>query len=155
MKMIGWRVDRGLWNELDRVQRGMDELFTALAGSHRPVLEAPWRQARLFPLINLKEVDNSFVVTAEIPGMKADDLEIKVEGDTLTLKGERKPHDLAEGASYHRRERATGTFQRSLTLPTKIDTENVKAVYKDGVLNITLQKGKEALPKQITVTTES
>ncbi len=153
--MIGWRVDRGLWNELDRLQRGMDELFTALTGSRRPILEVPWRQARLFPLLNLKEVGNTYVLTAEIPGMKADDLEIKIEGDTLTLKGERKPHELAEGASYHRRERATGTFQRSLTLPAKIDPDNVKAVYKDGVLNITLEKEKEALPKQMTVTTES
>ena len=59
-----------------------------------------------------------------------------------------------KAASYHRRERATGTFQRSLTLPAKIDPENVKAIYKEGVLNITLQKEKEALPKQITVTTE-
>jgi len=152
--MIGWRVDRGLWNELDRLQRGMDELFTALSGYRKPTLEAPWRQARLFPLLNLREVENSYVITAEIPGMKTDDLEIKIEGDTLTLKGERKPHELGEGASYHRRERATGTFQRSLTLPTKIDPDNVKATYKDGVLNISLQKEKEALPKQITVTAE-
>ncbi|HTY25962.1 MAG TPA: Hsp20/alpha crystallin family protein [Desulfomonilaceae bacterium] len=153
--MLGWRIDRGpIWSEFDRLQRGVDELFTALTGYRKPTLEAPWRQARIFPLLNLKEIENSYVVTAEIPGMRTEDLEIKIEGDTLTLKGERKPHELNEGASYHRRERATGTFQRSLTLPTKIDSENVNATYKDGVLTVTLQKEKEALPKQIPVKTE-
>ncbi len=154
MKMMSWRIDRGHWSELDRLQRGMDELFTALSGYRKPTLEAPWRQARLFPLLNFREVENSYVITAEIPGMKTEDLEIKIEGDTLTLKGERKPHELGEGASYHRRERATGKFQRSLTLPTRIDPENVKATYKEGVLTINLQKEKEALPKQITVIAE-
>jgi HSP20 family protein len=153
--MFGWTIDRGpIWSEVDRLQRERDELYNALAGYRKPNLEAPWRQARLFPLLNLKQVEHSYVITAEVPGMKTDDLEIKIEGDTLTLKGERKPHDLTEGASYHRRERATGTFQRSLTLPTKIDSEKVKATYKDGVLTITLQQEKEALPKQIPVTGE-
>jgi len=153
--MFGWRTDRGpVWSEFDRLQRGMDDLFTALAGYRKPTLEAPWRRARLFPLLNLKQVENSYVITAEIPGMKTDDLEIKIEGDTLTLKGERKPQELAEGASYHRRERATGSFHRSLALPTKIDPENVNATYKDGVLTVTLEKEKETLPKQIPVKTE-
>jgi HSP20 family protein len=150
--MFRWRIARDpAWSEFDRLQRGMDELFTALSGHRRPLMEPPWREARLFPLLNVKEIDEAYVVTAEIPGMKNEDLEIKIEGDTLTLKGERKPIELGEGASYHRRERATGTFQRSLTLPRKVDPENVKATYKNGVLTITLKKEKAALPKQITV----
>ena len=153
--MFGWSTERGpIWSEFDRLQRGADDLFTALAGYRKPTLEAPWRRARLFPLLNLKQIENSYVITAEIPGMKTDDLEIKIEGDTLTLKGERKPLELDEGASYHRRERATGSFHRSLTLPTKIDPENVNATYKDGVLTVTLEKEKETLPKQIPVKTE-
>ena len=143
-----------LWGEFDRLQRGMDELFGALTGGRRPFQEPFWREARLFPLINVKEADTSFTVTAEIPGMKTDDLEIKVEGDLLTLKGERKPHELGEGASYHRRERATGTFQRSLTLPTRVDSENVAATYKNGVLTITLNKEPAAVPKQIKISSE-
>ena len=86
--------------------------------------------------------------------MKTDDLEIKIEGDTLMLKGERKPQGAGEEISYHRRERAAGTFQRSLTLPVKVDAENVSATYKDGILTVTLQKEKVALPRQITVKAE-
>ncbi len=86
--------------------------------------------------------------------MKSDDLEIKIEGDTLMLKGERKPQETGGEISYHRRERATGTFQRSLTLPSKVDAENVSATYKDGVLTVTLQKEKAAQPRQITVKAE-
>ena len=110
--MIGWRVDRGLWNELDRIQRGMDELFTALAGSHRPVLEAPWRHARLFPLINLKEVDNSFVVTAEIPGMKQNDISVSVSDNILTIKGEKKQEKEVKEENFHRVERIRACTQR-------------------------------------------
>ncbi len=86
--------------------------------------------------------------------MNSDDLEIKIEGDTLMLKGERKPQEIGEEIRYHRRERATGTFQRCLTLPGKVDAENVSATYKDGVLIVTLQKEKAALPREIVVHTE-
>ncbi len=107
----------------------------------------------MFPLLNVTETAESFVVTSEIPGMKTEDLEIKIEGDTLTLRGERRPEEMGQGASYHRRERALGAFQRSLTLPRKVDGEKVNASYKNGVLKITLAKEKEALPKQITIET--
>ncbi len=150
--MFRWRMGKDpVWSEFDRLQRDMDVLFRALSGSRRPQFEPPWREARLFPLLNVKELDDEYLVTAEIPGMKNEDLEIKIEGDTVTLKGERKPIELDEGASYHRRERATGTFQRSLTLPKKVDSENIKATYKNGVLTISLKKEKAALPKQIAV----
>jgi HSP20 family protein len=132
----------------------MDDLLNVVTGTRRPLLDPLWRGARLFPLLNVRDVDESFVVTAEIPGMKSEDLEIKIEGDTLTLKGERKPQEIGEEISYHRRERATGTFQRSLTLPSKVDAENVNATYKDGVLTVTLQKEKAAQPRQITVKSE-
>ncbi len=140
--------------QLHDLQNQMDDLFTALSGARRPVGERFWRTARLFPLLNVKQGANAYEVTAEIPGMKTEDLEIKVEGDTLTLKGERKPVDIEDDASYHRRERATGTFQRSITLPAKVDAEHVKATYKDGVLTVTLPLEKSALPKQITVSIE-
>lgn len=153
--MFRWRIGKDpLWGEFDRLQRGMDELFSALGGARKPAWEPFWREARLFPLLNVWEKDDSFVVTAEIPGMKTEDLEINVEGDTLTLKGERKPYDAGHGASYHRRERASGTFQRSLTLPGKVDPEQVKATYKDGVLTIALRKQPAAVPKQITIVAE-
>jgi HSP20 family protein len=153
--MIRWRLGRDpVWGEFDRLQREMNYLFNALTGTGKAFTDTLWSGAKLFPLLNVNEVDDHFVVTAEIPGMKTEDLEIKIEGDTLSLKGERKPCELSEGSSHHRRERATGAFQRSLTLPTRVDPEGVKATYKDGVLMINLRKEKTAVPKQITVTSE-
>jgi HSP20 family protein len=153
--MFRWRFGTDpTWRELERLQRSMDDLFNAVSGTRKPFLDPLWRGARLFPLLNVRDLDQSYVVTAEIPGMKSDDLEIKIEGDTLMLKGERKPQEAGEEISYHRRERATGTFQRSLTLPGKVDAENVSATYKDGILKVTLQKEKATLPRQITVKVE-
>ena len=79
---------------------------------------------------------------------------LRSKGDTLILKGERKAADVGEEASYHRRERATGTFQRSITLPTQIDSEHVRATYKNGVLTVLLPQEKSALPKQISISAE-
>jgi len=153
--MIRWRIGRDpLWNELDNLQRRMDDLMNAVS-PWRPSAELPlWGHARLFPLLNVKEAGAQYVVTGEIPGIKTGDLDIKIEGDTLTIKGERKAAEIGESASYHRRERALGMFQRSLTLPKTVDPDNVKATYKDGILTITLTKSAAATPRQITITSE-
>lgn len=150
--MFPWGMRRDpVWSEFERLQRGVDDLFAAVTGTRRPLTGPLWRPAPLFPLLNVRKVENTFVVTAEVPGLKTDDLEIKVEGDTLSLKGERKPYDAGSNASYHRRERASGTFQRSLTLPARVDPENVVASYKNGVLSITLPVEKPAEAKQIQI----
>ena len=150
--MYGWRFRRDpAWDEFDRLRREMDSLLGTVSTTRRHWWGSPWSETRLFPLLNVVETTESFVVTAEIPGMRTDDLEIKIEGDTLTLKGERQPDEVKEDASFHRRERATGAFQRSLTLPGKVDSEKVKAAYKNGVLTVTLSKEKAAQPRQITV----
>lgn len=153
--MFVWRTGRDpLWHEFDRLRNEMGTLFN-LMGSGRRTWPSPlWSETRLFPMLNVREMPESFVVTAEIPGMKTEDLEIKIEGDTLTLKGERKPEPVDSEASFHRRERATGAFQRSITLPGKVDSENVNASYKNGVLTVTLYKEKAAVARQITIKTE-
>lgn len=160
--MAPWRFGSDpLWSEFDRLRRGMDDLFTALTGSRsfsvprlRELPASLWPQGRLFPLLNVRQADDLYVVTAELPGLKSEDLEINVEGDTLSLKGERKPIELVEGASYHRRERASGKFHRSITLPTRVDADNVKATYKDGVLTVKLPIEKAVLPKHIAINAE-
>jgi HSP20 family protein len=153
--MFGWGLRRDpFWSEFTRIQRGLDDLARQMTGAGRSYFD-PWiRTARIFPLLNVVKTDNSFIITAEIPGIDPDDLEVKVEGDTLTLKGERKPEQLGEGVSYHRRERTSGTFHRSLSLPSNVESEEVKANYTDGILTITLPMAKAELPKQIAVTTE-
>jgi HSP20 family protein len=140
--------------QLSQLQREMDQLFDVMSGARRPLRESFWRTAKLFPPLNVVERGDAYHVTAEIPGIATEDLEIKIEGDTLTLKGERKPLELAEGGSFHRRERATGTFQRSITLPKKVDTEGVKATYKDGILTVTLPTERPAAAKQISIKSE-
>ncbi|MFH1116418.1 MAG: Hsp20/alpha crystallin family protein [Pseudomonadota bacterium] len=153
--MFGWRsVGDPSWAEFDRLRRGVDDLMTALSRGSRVPAAPLWAEARLFPLLNLSREGDTFVATAEIPGIKVEDLNVHVEGDTLTLKGERKPSSTAQGASFHRRERTSGTFQRSLVLPASIDAENVKANYKDGVLTVTLPMEKAALQRQISVSVE-
>lgn len=153
--MFGWRFGGDpVWSEFERLRRGMDDLMTALSSETRAAADPLWRGARLFPLLNLTREGDTFVVTAELPGTNVEDLNIHVEGDTLTLKGERKALNLGEGASFHRRERTSGTFQRSLALPQSIDAENVKANYKDGVLTVSLPIAKAVLPRQISVSVE-
>lgn len=153
--MYRWRLSRDpLWSDFEGLQKRMDDLMGVLSSVRTTAGSPLWTPTRLFPLVNVLDLGESFVVSAEIPGIKTDDLDIKFEGDTLSLKGERKPHDIGENSSYHRRERPSGTFQRSLTLPSSVDPEKVKATYKDGVLTVVLGKTTSASPKQITVTSE-
>lgn len=153
--LFSWGPRRDpFWAEFERLQRGVDDLFAALGGARRSVPGTIWRPASLFPLLNVRREGDVFTVTAEIPGMKIEDLDIKVEGDTLSLKGRRKHDEPGESFSYHRRERASGTFQRSLTLPTRVDAERVTATYKNGVLTITLPVEQAARAKQIAITQE-
>lgn len=147
------RMFRDPWSEFSDLEKRIGNLISFVSGQRR-VVDPLWSGARLFPLLNVRQIENDFVVTAEIPGMRKEDLELHVEGDTLSIKGERKPFELDTEASYHRRERATGTFQRSLTLPSRVDPDNVKATYKDGILTISLQKEKVAEAKQITISAE-
>ncbi|ROQ89568.1 Hsp20/alpha crystallin family protein [Desulfosoma caldarium] len=132
--------------EMDRLRREMDRLFAGFRGI-RPL------RMGVFPLLNVSEDKDNLYVRAELPGIQASDLDISVEGDTLTLRGERKSHEAEENVSYHRREREFGRFRRSLTLPTRIDVDKVEAVFQNGILKITLPKAEEVRPKQIAVKT--
>jgi HSP20 family protein len=91
------------------------------------------------------------VLKLEVPGMEEKDLDIRVENNTLTVKGERKFEKDEKEENFHRIERRYGTFYRSFTLPTTVDTENVQASYNAGILKLELNKKPEAQPKQIKV----
>jgi len=97
------------------------------------------------------EDKDNYYVRAELPGLKAEDLDISVTGDTLSISGERKLPAEDEKAKYHRREREAGRFSRILSLPARTDTKKVEAVCTDGVLTVTLPKAEAAKPKQISV----
>lgn len=92
-------------------------------------------------------------MSSELPGIEPGDIDISVEGETLTLRGERKLPETGEGVNYHRREREAGRFRRIVSLPARIDPDGVEAVFKNGVLRIVLPKAAEARPKQVKVKT--
>ncbi len=103
-----------------------------------------------FPPVNVWEDEQRIFIEAEVPGMKLDDLDLTVNGDEVTIKGERK-QDETDGVSYHRQERGVGTFSRVVHLPTAVDVEKVAANLNAGVLTITLPKAQEVLPRKIKV----
>lgn len=106
--------------------------------------------ASTYPALNVWEDERNYFVEAELPGLRMEDLEITILGDELTLKGERK-EEKREGAAYHRRERGTGRFLRSIRFPKPVDAEHVSASLHDGILSVGLPKAKEAQPLKITV----
>jgi len=134
------------FEELERMRRQMDLLSEGLTrgGWSRPA-------AGVFPLMNVTEDKEKYYVRAELPGLKADDLDISVTGESLSLSGERKLSLEDDKAQYHRREREAGRFSRIVTLPGRIDTGRVEAQCSDGILTVTLPKAEEAKPKQIAV----
>lgn len=103
------------------------------------------------PRVNMYEKDNNIVVDAEIPGMKKEDIDVRVEDHRLTLSGERKEEKETRGEGYYRRERSYGSFTRSLMLPNDVATDKVAATYKDGVLHLSLPKTEEHTGKHIAV----
>ena len=103
------------------------------------------------PAFDVYEEKDNFVVKAEVPGMKKEDINVSLHDGNLIISGERKGEAKNEGTEYYRAERLFGKFQRTVTLPTTVDTGKVKAEYKDGVLTVTLPKAEEAKPKQVDV----
>ncbi|MBZ5534983.1 MAG: Hsp20/alpha crystallin family protein [Acidobacteriia bacterium] len=130
----------------DRMNRLFDERFGRLRAGDGPMDTGVWS-----PAVDIYETDHDIVVKAELPEMKEKDIDIRLENDTLTLKGERKLEKETREENYHRVERAYGAFSRSFTLPTSVDQDRITAEYRDGVLKITLPKKAETKSKQIKV----
>jgi HSP20 family protein len=107
------------------------------------------------PPVDIYETETDVILKAELPEVNQKDIDIQVENNTLTLKGERKFEKETKKENFHRVERAYGTFTRSFTLPNAIDQEKIRADYKDGVLKITMPKREETRAKQIRVAVES
>lgn len=103
------------------------------------------------PAFDVYEEKDNYVVKAELPGMKREEINVSIEGGDLVISGERKSETKSEGAEIYRAERYFGKFQRAVSLPATISAKDVRAEYKDGVLTVTLPKSEEAKPKQIEV----
>jgi len=126
-------------NELDRVFESSFNSFLRPLGSLN----------RWNPAVDVHQDNEKFTVYVELPGLKKEEIEISLNGDTLTIGGERK-HEATPEQGF-RTERYFGKFQRSLTLPVPVNSEKVNATYTDGILKIVLPKAEEAKPKQIPV----
>ena len=103
------------------------------------------------PALDVREDKDSFIIRAELPGLKREDIEVSLQDGALVISGERKFEKAEEGVEVHRQERYYGKFQRALTLPEPVAADKVKADYRDGVLTVTLPKTEEAKPKKIDV----
>lgn len=133
-----------VWREMDRLQRDMNRLFDDFYPSRMG-------SAPSFPAVNVWADEDSVIVTAELPGMSNEDIELNVLGNTFTLSGERNFEELPEGARYHRQERGSGKFTRNMQLPYKVHASKTKATFKDGVLEVRLPRAEEDKPKKIAI----
>lgn len=106
---------------------------------------------RWTPRVNVEENDDTFELTAEVPGMKKDEINIDIKDHTLTIRGERKLDEEKKDKNYHVCERCYGEFTRTFTLPDNVDADKIEAQYDAGILRLTIPKKEEAKPKEIQV----
>lgn len=143
------------WGRLEELRREMDHIMEAFNRGGEPFAQVaflPGRGARRYPLVNLHEDRDAIKIEALAPGVDPDQLEVSVMRDTLTISGEkRRLMGDIQPEAFHRRERATGKFVRTIKLPTAVDTDKISADYTNGLLVITLPKAERAKPKQIAV----
>ena len=145
MDLVRWEPFEGL----SRIQNRINDLFDDTFGRARSSsIAAPgvW-----FPPVDILESRDSYLIRAELPGMKREDFNLEIHDGSLTLSGERKFDEVANGVEYHRVERASGKFSRSFYLPQTVKSDAIKATYRDGILEIHVPKADEAKPKQIAI----
>jgi HSP20 family protein len=136
--------------ELRSMQEQMNRLLNVSWNHDIPgedMKEGIWQ-----PAVDIFETADSIVIKAELPDVDLKDIDVRIEDNTLTLRGERKHEGEVKKENYHRIERYFGAFQRSFSLPATINQEGVEAICEKGVLTITLPKKEETKPKQINVT---
>jgi len=133
--------------ELERMSRQMDQLNNALMGR----AGFGFAPSRVFPSVNITEDTEKYYLRAELPSIKADDINLEITGRNLTISGERKFKTEGENVRYHRKEREAGKFSRVIEFPGDIDAENIKAKMTDGILTVTIAKSDAAKPRQIIV----
>lgn len=144
--LIRWEPAREMMTLREAMDRLFDDAFTrplSLASSGWSV-----------PAVDMYQTDNEVVVKAALPGIKADEVQINVTGEVLTIKGETKQENETKEKAYHIREQRWGTFERSLVLPTEVVADKAKADFENGILTITLPKAEEVKPKTISIKTK-
>jgi HSP20 family protein len=152
MSLIRYQApELSAWPTLDRWSTLRDELNSLF---ELPFWSSLNRQGQLFsgwsPAVDLFRNNDNFVAVVELPGMRKEDIEISLHDNSLIIAGERKSSS-SNGEKAERTERYVGSFRRSISLPTPVDSNKVSATYRDGILTVTLPKAEEAKPKRIEV----
>ena len=131
----------------ERMKRFFGESFDPF----KKLTEENWSLAAWSPTCDIYETDNEIVVKAELPEVKKEEVNVSIDNNILTIRGERNLSEETKRENYHRLERSYGAFSRSFTLPSFVDATRVNAEFKDGLLRVTMPKREEAKPKQIEV----
>ena len=139
------------FRELDELQNRLSPLFGRAPLRRNGDKDEAITVAEWAPLVDIVEDDNEYLIKAELPEVKKEDVKVTVQDDVLTISGERTFEKEEKGRKYHRMERAYGSFARSFTLPEDADGEKVAAEFKNGVLKVHLPKSEKAKPKSIEV----
>lgn len=141
-----WDPWRDFGSLQERINKMFDDTIRSTGAGDEELATGAWS-----PAVDIHETEDSFVVSADLPGLKKDDIQINVEDNTLTIKGEKKFEEKVPRDKYIRVERNYGTFVRSFSLPQNVDSAKIKATFKDGILDLTLPKREESKPKKIAV----
>ncbi|MBW7859684.1 MAG: Hsp20/alpha crystallin family protein [Rhodocyclaceae bacterium] len=143
MAIVKWDPWREMEDLFDRYAR-----TTGLArgGSQEPLASQDWS-----PRVDIAETEARFVIKAEIPDVKKEDVQVSVDNGVMTIKGERRQEKEEKGKKFHRIERQYGSFRRSFSLPENVDTGAISASFKDGLLTVELPKTTKSKPKSIAV----
>ena len=151
MNLIRYQRPEMAWPSFGRLSSLRDELDRLFETPLSELARASHLMSGWAPALDVYEDKENFVVKAELPGMKREEIEVTFQEGTLSISGERKSETKHKDAEVHRTERFFGRFQRALTLPAAVAPDKVKADYKDGILTVTLPKTEEAKPKRIDV----
>jgi HSP20 family protein len=147
MALMRWEPYREFGGLQDRINRLFSDLHGRRSDDDDVMTGGSW-----IPAVDIyRSTSGDIVLKAEVPGVNKDDLDLRVENSTLTLRGERRISQDIKEEQYHRVERAYGTFSRSFSLPNTVDTSSVRADFADGVLTVTMPIREEQKPKQIEV----
>ena len=144
--IVRWDPFREMATLQERLNRAFDDAWGRARRPDEEFVSGSW-----LPAVDVRETKDAVEISAELPGLDPKDVEVSVENGILTLKGARQFEKATEGETYHRVERSYGAFERSFNLPTNVDAEKVRAVYRHGVLHLTLPKREEAKPKSIAI----
>ena len=149
MTIVRWDPFKDVAVLQDRINRLFSESFGQTRELDDDMRVCAWR-----PSVDIYEAENEIVLKAELPGINKDNVSVEVKDNALTLKGERFPEDEISEDKYYRREICFGTFERSFTLQDRIQPEQIKATFKDGILTVKIPRPQAESPKQITVNVE-